>query len=1109
MKNKNKLSKLGLATLGLTLLLTSCTDTKVPNVSAGKDTVITSMKTKIEDVKDVKEVIFASLGKLDSYTTYSKSSTNHIVAAGGLNKQDSTSTMYKNNDEYYTYSYSKSTWASVEHEALYKNDKVAYRNKKGEIKNATLSDYVAVYGVSPNKLLSGQIFNQETILYAELASKNNDDTYTYRLVLDKDKANASLIYQTKAFGGLKSYPEFTDHTQFSITVKSDYTPISYSYTAKYKVNVAILGNTTVSEECSATFSSFNSALTIPDADKFNAAINETPTKVDDIDVDIDGDNEHVSTLVNALINSDFKNGVALSGKLLINDYQLPLKLRFKADLTKLLLGKNIEDLIDASLTFSLVNGDVNVLYHESNLYVDLLGYKLKFALPIEESEVTPSGDSFDIATLFDYVEVSKVEDKVNTYRISLKEAGINFLTNLLSSFNIIGTDDKLSLSADLYVTNNHIAGIYINSYLNNTYACGTNFLYQDELFILPDLKEYVSEISFNAGLSLDAGVLSGMTTLSGNTFDFSVKYNTLETNIFDALEMNGTFTVTDNAGLSFYFKQMASRDDVPFYVPALYCSKVYVSLEGGILSFTIYDVTTNDDESETKNIKYYHEIDLRPTLTNVLNKKAKRHAFSESATSFASTSILSLVKFDVLNEGIVISLDKDFINQTINTLQGYGAITDFLIDNGGQVAASTLSSFGFDYPIEGIALNIPFDGTYPSLVVTAYQIPTTSKFAYTDETLDQFNIINLLNLTLKDYEAHSTDFDFNTIKANQKSANELVDTYNTLSSYYEINDDYKAKVEALDSQYQSLDSATKLMVDTLLKASGKPSALLKTYTTKLNNVNDFMSKCSDVKTNLSKLNNYYKDFDDVQIGYINNLDATIIPNYIAQRQELELEKFNKNVVDKVNAFEYKNADELSDDDFVTYVKSMKNLYNTSCSYVNENDDVTKFKNTFAELMNAYIDRFTAKFNKIADELYYFEVSDQYTLDKLTPYVTLIATLNYKYNTNINSGNTSFVNFVSQDKVDDFLLSIAKVNYYATHAFGGYMKSVLLSSNRIVADILDGDYDVETKKEMAAEFNTFIGKFYSKLKNYVSRYDELYETHIKPYEKTDDDDDDWL
>ena len=600
-----------------------------------------------------------------------------------------------------------------------------------------------------------------------------------------------------------------------------------------------------------------------------------------------------------------------------------------------------------------------------------------------------------------------------------------------------------------------------------------------------------------------------MTTLSGNAFDFSIKYNTLETNFFDALEMDGTLTVTDNKNLADYFKAMANRDDVPFYVQALYASKVYVSLRSGTLSFTIYDTTVNEDESETKNIKYYHEIDIRPNLINVLKTKTKANVYSDEATVFDSTSILSLINFDVLDEGIVISLDKDFINQTFNTLQGYGAITDFLIDNGGSVAAATLLTFGFDYPLEGVTLNIPFDGSYPSLVVTAYQIDTSAKFAYTDETLSQFDIVTLINLTLKDYQAQSTDFDFATIKANQKTASELVDTYNLLSSYYEISDDYSAEVEALDNRYKALDSATKLMVDTLLKISGKPTALHTSYTTKVNDVNDFIAKCSDVSANLSKLNEYYKDFDEIQLGYIDDQDPTIIPNYIAKRQELELDKFNKNVVSKVQAFEYKNVDELSDEEFLAYLKSMKTLYNTSCSYVNKDEDVTIFRNAFAELMETYIDRFTLKFNKLADELYNFEVSDQYTLEVLTPYITLISKISYNYNTSINSENTAFSNFASQDKVDEFLLSIAKVNYYGTHAFGGYMKSVLLSSNRIVADILDGDYTAEEKKEMAAEFNTFIDKFYSKLKNYVSRYDELYDTHIKPYEKSNDDDEDWF
>ena len=136
------------------LNLVSCNDNNkvsVPDVISGKDTLITEIKDAPNRV-DAKTAIFASLGKLSQASTYKKNSISKIESNKGVINytQNATCEMIKNNDEFYVDSISKSAFVNMEHEAFYKNNKVAYRNEKGEIKNTTYTNYLDVYVLFKN-----------------------------------------------------------------------------------------------------------------------------------------------------------------------------------------------------------------------------------------------------------------------------------------------------------------------------------------------------------------------------------------------------------------------------------------------------------------------------------------------------------------------------------------------------------------------------------------------------------------------------------------------------------------------------------------------------------------------------------------------------------------------------------------------------------------------------------------------------------------------------------------------------------------------------------------------------------------------------------------------
>lgn len=373
-----------LAIISFSAFAVGCNKSETPPLVAGEDTVVASTKKTAKDL-DAETAVFAALGKLESYSTYQTESSGKAVAKKGFISytQNTKAKAYKHGDEYYSDTVSESSFVNVKHEAFGKGEGVAYRVSGGDIINTKLSDYIEVYGVTPAKLLSGHVFNQETLVSASLISSKNE-LYTYSLTLEKDGANALLKKQMKMFGNLGGYPAFSSDTKAKLVIKEDLTPVSYSYESNYSISVAVLGNMNCVETNEIKFDNFNGEVKIPDTEKFNAALGTTPSKIESGAGSVRSEAEE--KVISALLDLDMENGVSFFGNAGINGKTLPLKFSVAAKVNEIIDGTiSASEGVTGELTV-LNNDDIKIWLADGKAYALIKGEKFAITLP----DVIPS-----------------------------------------------------------------------------------------------------------------------------------------------------------------------------------------------------------------------------------------------------------------------------------------------------------------------------------------------------------------------------------------------------------------------------------------------------------------------------------------------------------------------------------------------------------------------------------------------------------------------------------------------------------------------------------------------------------------------------------------------
>ena len=249
--------------------------TEVPPPTPGEDTVIIKIK-ETPDKAAPENAVFAAIGKLQEAKSYKSETVGTTVANKGSvfnYTQNVTGRTIKNENGFFAASGSSSIFVDVLHEAYYKDGNLAYRNDGKEIIKKDKEAYAEIYGVTPDKLLSNHVYNQETIVKAEYAGEENG-LYTFTIELEKEKGNALLYKQMKEFGGLKNYPVFTENTVITLVIRENYEPVSLSYTSRYNISIAVLGELTCVESESIVYSDINGEIAVPEEEAFLSVLAE-------------------------------------------------------------------------------------------------------------------------------------------------------------------------------------------------------------------------------------------------------------------------------------------------------------------------------------------------------------------------------------------------------------------------------------------------------------------------------------------------------------------------------------------------------------------------------------------------------------------------------------------------------------------------------------------------------------------------------------------------------------------------------------------------------------------------------------------------------------------
>ncbi len=1063
MKNKKFLTVCLLSITASTL--SGCGGASIPDVSDGKDTIVDQLKGK-PDENDAKNVVFATLGKLNTYQTYTKTSENHVTASKGFinYNQDSNATMIRNGDEYYVDSVSKSAFVDMQHIALTKNNKVAYHNKDGEIKNANYDDYHSVYGVTPDKLLSGQIFNQETILLASL-TETSDNKYTYKLVLDKTKANDLIAHQTQMFGGLNGLPTYLDNTEFDLVIDDTYTPISYTYKAKYTISINVLGDLTCEETCSATFDKFNETVEIPDSDSLNEAINETPTKIDVITPETK--DENLTAIVNALLNFDFNNGVSLNGVAGINDYKLPLKISTKVDVDSLLkdgLDKALSD-IDFSLEINLPLGVTKVSYHDNAFYVDAFGNQTKFSVRDEIDT------DFDFATegLFSFSKDG------NAYIISLSPLVKSVLFDYLVSINLFDENDSENFVSQIefYIVDGTLGSIKGEFGVKNSKSAKFDFTIGNEAYVSPIYDDYSSTLSIvsKGSTSLFCELVSGKQfTLP---YEIAFAYDDNASSFIDGLSFDLTTSIAQLSSLMSIIKSMIPGADIPDIITVLpTCKNVSISLRSGKFYLSGYDVADNGDYC----FKVLKEISLSSSLNISLSDKAKEliglvfaRAFSYGLTSC------------VLADQIFYKLVELFVD----------------IDNSASIgiAPGLFNYFGFNRPIKAQQISKEEDGIHINVV--GYDLNSKTIYnpalASTYSTIIVFDFIISNNSELTTSSEKLTNLLTNDNLSLASSIDVLVSEYKFLSNKdnYSIDDDYLARVDSLESSFKKLtidEEGNEIEKATFYASSygltlKNITSLKTTLTNSKQAVLDFVDALNGESPDAKTLETSYKKFATYQITYLKENYNEAFESYYNLDKTYNESKI-QSTVDKIVA--------LEDVDLSSYTEAqIKTQWKTLATIKKEVD--------------AYLDGFIDEEYISKVDKYMSKTADAYAQLKLNTYsleVVDLETLSgedlcnkiYYLNTFKTTKLNSYVvfDYVSEEMAAKYNQCLNDmVDYYLGIALPLYEEDVnaILSLNE--NDSVDKFVEVYTKasNDFANYFKKFNGVSYASL--FGDKFNDFY------------------
>lgn len=342
--------------LGLSTLVGCNQKKEEPITNKDESTIIKNAKNVDEYLKkkDYKSIAYAYIYNIKEGLKSYESETNGTVKAKVLFFNYDikyNSVTHKMGEKFYSKDNSTSTLMNVQNE-FYMVDKekilVSRDLKKYDV--YTLEDYQKV-SYSPNQyLIMGYAFNDESITNTELVS-DQDDVVSIKYTLDNDASTRFVKSDLKNNGGLTSYPVFKN-IEFTLSMKRDFSPISYAINATYNAEKPVIGSTEVKQSGECLFSKINETITIANEASLAEKLGVEPSKIV-----INEDERSVKDeLIDAAKKLDFANGVNVSG-----------------DLSLSLLGAQIKLNIDSNLVFDVNRLSTDKIYNVLSFYGKVAG----------------------------------------------------------------------------------------------------------------------------------------------------------------------------------------------------------------------------------------------------------------------------------------------------------------------------------------------------------------------------------------------------------------------------------------------------------------------------------------------------------------------------------------------------------------------------------------------------------------------------------------------------------------------------------------------------------------------------------------------------------------
>ena len=352
---KNLIKCVLLAAVSVTLL--GCSNKKdEPIVDKEESTVIKNAKDTDSYLKkkDYKSIAYAFIYNikegLQSYESKTSGTVKAKVAFFDYNIVYESVT-HKKGNIFYSKDHSKSTFTTLDNE-FYQIDKekiVASRDlKKYEV--YTVEEYNKVSYAMSQYLIMGYVFTDQSILNTEVVSDKGEEI-SIKYTLDNELATKFVKTDMKVNGGLTSYPKF-ESIQFTLSMKRDFTPISYKLDAVYEAAAPIIGSAKTTQVGECLFSKINENITIPNETFLAEKLGADPTKIV-IDNTEDAIKEDLKM---AFKNLGFESGVNINGHLNL-----------------FMLETNIGMDMDANVVFDLDRISGDKIYEILSFYAKLQG----------------------------------------------------------------------------------------------------------------------------------------------------------------------------------------------------------------------------------------------------------------------------------------------------------------------------------------------------------------------------------------------------------------------------------------------------------------------------------------------------------------------------------------------------------------------------------------------------------------------------------------------------------------------------------------------------------------------------------------------------------------